>query len=89
MRHERTFGEIFKIRLSRPKNRTSMGKRMPIVCTDSQGTIQSPSPGGRQVRPSSPRRRVLLVSATCTRSAITVARSRFLMLTVSKIKYPL
>jgi hypothetical protein len=84
-RQERMCGRIFKTRLSRLKNTTSIGKRMPMVCTDSQGTIQSPSPGCRQSRPSKPRRRVALVSATCARSAITIARSRFLMLTVSKV----
>lgn len=71
----RHFGTSLRILITRrflSKNTISMGNFMPMVCTASQGVIQSPSPFSSLVCFSSPILRVRLVSAMSARSANTV-----------------
>src|SRR5439155_18391791 len=78
-RHGRTSAHTFRTSPSRLRKTTSMGNRIKKVCTEGAGRINIPSPRGSSRRPSSPRIRRNIVSATTQRLQTTApsdSRSR-------------
>src|SRR5207302_8393969 len=66
-----TSAETATTESSRSRKTTSIGKRMKNVCTDPHGFSRSPSPSGKDVRPSNPFMRDQGLSASQQRSTST------------------